>query len=68
MDESRKIDLLFRASDEVRHIREEANRKEAEVYRQLLLDFQNEVGMSREEAMYELYMLGVRIETDYLEV
>lgn len=68
MNDSKKIDLLYVAADEVRYIRDQADEKIASVYRQLLLDFQTEADMSRDEAYYELYMLGVRIESDCLEV
>jgi vacuolar-type H+-ATPase subunit E/Vma4 len=67
MDESMKIDLLFRASDEARAIREEAKQKVAGVYRQLCRDLENEAGLSHQEAIYELYLLGVRLEEAGLE-
>lgn len=66
MNESEKIDLIFRASDEVRAIREQADNDVARVYRQLCRDLQNE-GLSHQEAIYELYLLGVRAEAVGLE-
>lgn len=67
MNESEKIDLLFQASDEVRYIRHEAEEKIAGVYRDLCRRLENEAGLSHQEAIYELYLLGVRAEEVGLE-
>ena len=67
MNESEKIDLLFQASDEVRLIRQEAEEKIARVYRDLCRRLENEACLSHQEAIYELYLLGVRAEEVGLE-
>ena len=66
MDENEKIDLLFQAGDEIRAIRDEAEAKVQKVYRDLCRDLE-ENGLSHQEAIYELYLLGVRAEEVGLE-
>lgn len=67
MNESEKIDLLFQTADEVRLIRHEADEKIARVYRDLCRRLENEAGLSHQEAIYELYLLGVRAQEVGLE-
>ena len=67
MDENKKIDLIYRAGAEVRMIQQRAKEDEMKVYRQLVRDLQNEACLSHSEAIYELYMLGIRFEDSYLE-
>jgi hypothetical protein len=67
MDESEKIDLVFHAADEMRAVRDRADEEIARLQRKLLRDLQEKAGMSYQEAAYELYMLGARINADALE-
>lgn len=67
MNESDKIELLFRATDEIQVIRSEANAKVEKVFRDLCRDLENEAGLSHQEAIYELYLLGARIDPSALE-
>ena len=67
MDDGQKVDLLFQASDEVRAVRYQAEQQIAGIYRNLCRQLENEAGLTHQEAIYELYMLGVRAEEVGLE-
>jgi hypothetical protein len=58
--------LIFDAADEIRLIRYRAESQIQSVHRNLARAFEEE-GMTRDEAFYEIYKLGARIEADALE-
>jgi hypothetical protein len=67
MNESEKIDLIFHAADEIRSVRDQAERDVQSIQRNLVRDLQENCGMTFVEAAYELCMLGFRVNADALE-